>query len=75
MSTHRYGLIGKSLEHSFSKQFFSDLFVKNKLNGLYSNLEFQNKDELKSFFEETVFKFNGLNVTIPYKTDVIPFFG
>ena len=73
MSMHHYGLIGKSLEHSFSKQFFTEYFSLNHLDYTYNNLEFMGVKELKDFFKEDVYQYKGLNVTIPYKIEVIPF--
>ena len=73
MSKLRFGLIGQSLQHSFSQQFFTDFFLKNDIDGSYDNLEFQSIDSLQSFFKEAVYNYNGLNVTIPYKAAVIPF--
>lgn len=69
----QFGLIGKSLKHSFSKDFFGNYFVEKEINATYSNLEFQTEDELAIFFKEAIFNFEGLNVTIPYKETVIPF--
>ncbi len=58
-----YGLIGKKLEHSYSK------VIHEKLsNEKYNLIEL---NELDSFFHEKEFK--GINITIPYKNDVIPY--
>lgn len=65
-----YGLIGKSLGHSFSKQFFEDYFKKNELSSTYSNIELTSIEEIKNVFEQEP---KGLNVTIPYKEAVIPY--
>ena len=73
MSIKRIGLIGKSLEHSFSKEFFSEYFIKNKIDGTYENLEFEKLEDLKAFFDSKIEVFNGLNVTIPYKKTIMPF--
>lgn len=71
--TKQFGLIGKSLAHSFSNQFFTHYFSKNKIDATYQNLEFENPTLLSEFFKEAGFLFNGLNVTLPYKESVIPF--
>lgn len=66
-----YGLIGKSLSHSFSKQFFNDYFEQNNIDGQYCNFELQEISEIRNILKnDEIF---GLNVTIPYKTEVIPF--
>ncbi len=67
----KYGLIGKRLDYSFSKTFFTDIFQKNELKNSYENIEIQNISEIKSILENG--NFRGLNVTIPYKESVIPF--
>jgi len=58
-----YGLIGKTLTHSYSKLIHEELHVEK-----YNLLELQ---ELDAFF--TSKKFNGINVTIPFKKDVIEY--
>lgn len=66
-----FGLIGKTLEHSFSKSFFSSFFIKEKIEGSYSNFELSSIDEISLLFNTS--NISGLNVTIPYKQSVIPF--
>lgn len=73
MSVHIYGLIGKSLGHSFSKKFFTGFFSREGLaQHEYRNFEMENLEEgvgsLKSDPE-----IKGLNVTIPYKAQIIPY--
>ena len=59
------GLLGKKLSHSYSPQIHSYL-------GEYDyTLEEVQPEKLKDFFAKS--DFAGLNVTIPYKKDVIPF--
>jgi shikimate dehydrogenase len=68
-----YGLIGKSLSHSFSKEYFSQKFKKESIsNCTYVNVEL----EMISDFRAKRIKYpnyKGLNVTIPYKESIIPF--
>lgn len=59
-----YGLIGEKLGHSFSKE------IHNKIGGYKYELKEIERDKLKDFIESRDFK--GINVTIPYKQDVIP---
>ena len=66
----KYGLLGKSLSHSFSKNFFTKYFAENKINAAYSNFEIAQIQEVKSILESGV---HGLNVTIPFKEAIIPF--
>ena len=67
-----YGLIGKNINYSFSKNYFTNKFIKLKLkNCSYKNFDLLNILE----FEDIISKnnLNGLNVTIPYKEKVIPY--
>jgi len=57
------GLIGKKLSHSFSKEIHEKLDQQE-----YNLIELS---ELDSFFQEK--PFTAINVTIPYKSAVIPF--
>ena len=67
----KFGLIGKTLTHSFSKIFFTAYFEKEKIEANYSNFELNEIEEISSLLKsQTV---SGLNVTIPYKQSVIPF--
>ena len=59
-----YGLIGEKLPHSFSKE------IHEKLGYYQYSLKELKKDELHDFILQKNFK--ALNVTIPYKQDVIP---
>ena len=61
----RFGLLGRSLAHSLSPQihaFFGDY--------PYDIIE-KEPEELQSFFENCPYR--AINVTIPYKKDVMPF--
>lgn len=68
----KYGLIGKSLSHSFSKDFFTDKFQKEHIAATYHNFELANIKEIQHLLAEEP-SLKGLNVTIPYKEEVIPF--
>ncbi len=61
----RYGLIGEKLGHSFSKQ----------IHELLGNREYElceiPPEDLRSFLAER--DFEGINVTIPYKREVLPY--
>ena len=64
-----YGLLGKSLSHSFSKSFFNEKFQKEKINATYSNYELSDLSNLRSTIEKHSLK--GMNVTVPYKELVL----
>lgn len=68
---YKFGLIGKSLSHSFSKSFFENYFSANNIEASYDNFEFQNTDELNEFLSRK--EVLGCSVTIPYKEQIIPF--
>lgn len=61
----RYGLIGEKLGHSFSKD------IHERIGDYTFDLIPLSKEEFKTFMEKK--EFTALNVTIPYKKDVIPY--
>ena len=68
----QYGLIGKTLGHSFSKSYFENKFNTEHIqNASYSNFPLESIEEFKSLIKKKTFR--GLNVTIPYKSSIIPF--
>jgi len=67
----QFGLIGKQLSHSFSPAFFADYFQKQGIDAQYATYELPEISDLPQLMNDQVF--GGLNVTIPYKTDIIPF--
>jgi shikimate dehydrogenase len=71
--SHVFGLIGKSLTHSFSKDYFNEKFKELGLDDhKYVNFELSAIEEFPSLISSAV-GLRGLNVTIPYKETVIPF--
>lgn len=68
-----YGLIGKKLGHSFSKKYFTEKFEKENI--LKSNYELFELEDISKFptLISTKLDLKGLNVTIPYKQEVIPY--
>lgn len=67
-----FGLVGKSLKHSFSKKYFEEKFEKLNFPFQYLNFELKSIDEIKDVFSNHP-DLIGFNVTIPYKEDIIPF--
>lgn len=67
----RYGLIGKTLVHSFSKNFFTEKFKNEQIDAKYDLFELPTIDEFAELSQTD--DLCGLNVTIPYKEAVIPF--
>ena len=69
----QFGLIGFSLQHSFSKQFFTDKFQRKNISGCsYENFELKTIEEFPKLLEANP-ALTGLNVTIPYKQSIIKF--
>ncbi len=68
----QYGLIGYPLTHSFSKRFFSEKFEKENIDSTYNNFEIDTIQKFPEIIRNNP-KLIGLNVTIPYKEQVIPF--
>lgn len=67
-----YGLLGKSLRHSFSKDYFTEKFSSLGLDYTYQNIELENISEIVDFVK-THKKLKGFNVTVPYKECIIPY--
>ena len=68
-----FGLIGKSLEHSFSPVFFKEKFEKEGINDSYYQLfPLKTIDEFNQLISDFS-ELTGVNVTIPYKQTIIPF--
>ncbi len=66
-----FGLVGKTLSHSFSKQYFDEKFQKEGLNHTFKNFELPNIEAIQDVFSISDLK--GFSVTIPYKEQIIPF--
>lgn len=67
----KFGLIGKNIEYSFSKKYFSEKFKKENLDCTYSNFDIENISQIESILQKN--GISGYNVTIPYKQDIIKF--
>jgi shikimate dehydrogenase len=68
-----FGLIGKTLSHSFSKVYFTEKFEKLGLQDhSYENFELQTIDEIRTVISKHS-ELKGLNVTVPYKEEVIQY--
>jgi shikimate dehydrogenase len=67
-----FGLIGKSLSHSFSSSYFNEKFFKEKItNTKYLNFELNDISDFPQLIKKQ--NLSGLNVTLPYKESIIPF--
>jgi shikimate dehydrogenase len=69
----KYGLIGYPLGHSFSKSYFTEKFHNEHINDCnYENYPLDNLDKLPHLIAGEP-ELQGLNVTIPYKSQIIRF--
>lgn len=66
-----YGLIGKKIGHSFSADFFNKKFADEGIDETYRLFPLDNIGELPALIANHR-GLKGLNVTIPYKQEVIP---
>ena len=67
-----FGLIGKSLSHSFSSNYFNEKFFKERItNTEYLNFELNDISKLPQLIKKQ--NLSGVNVTLPYKESIIPF--
>ncbi|GBU10983.1 hypothetical protein AwErysi_05990 [Erysipelotrichaceae bacterium] len=63
----KYGLVGKKLSYSYSKIIHTFLIEYYNLSAVYDLIEVDFIDS------KLLAQYDGLNITIPYKADVIPF--
>ena len=69
--TRKFGLIGYPLTHSFSKKYFTERFAAEKIDAVYNNYPLA---AITAFQEvQATEGLEGINVTIPYKEQVIPY--
>ncbi len=64
-----YGLIGRTLVHSFSQAYFTQKFANEGIAADYTLRSVATLDLLPAALAEA---WDGLNVTMPYKTAVVP---
>ena len=69
----KFGLLGKNIDYSFSRKYFSDKFLRENLsNHSYVNFDLPSLENFdRILYNEP--NLCGMNVTIPYKIKVIPF--
>ena len=71
-----YGIIGNPVAHSLSPVMHNAAFKALKVNAVYKSFPLVDQEELKLFMEDLKEADNpifGLNVTVPYKEDVLPY--
>ena len=66
-----YGLIGKNIAYSFSRNYFKTKFDKENISYTqYINFDIDTIEKVNDLFKQN---HKGYNVTIPYKESVIPY--
>ena len=66
-----FGLIGRSLGHSFSAKFFTAKFGSEGIDADYRLIEMERIDDVRKVVATNLLA--GFNVTIPYKEAIIPY--
>ena len=64
--TEKFGLIGYPLGHSFSKRYFTEKFLSEGIDAIYSQYPLEHISEMADLIAREP-SLKGLNVTIPYK--------
>lgn len=68
----KLGLIGKDISYSFSKAHFTAKFENEDLPFIYENFDINTISEFQNILKNNK-GLRGLNVTIPYKEQIIPY--
>jgi shikimate dehydrogenase len=69
----KYGLIGYPLGHSFSKTYFTEKFLRENISGCsYENFPISDIRLLPELLADEP-DLHGLNITIPYKSEIFPY--
>lgn len=72
MKAKQFGLVGRNISYSFSAGYFRNKFEKAGLdNYTYTNIDIEDIRQLPEYIENNE-RLKGLNVTIPYKEEVLP---
>lgn len=64
-----FGLIGKDIAYSFSKNYFEQKFAAEKIDAHYHNFDLDKIDGVKKIILNQ--KLTGVNITIPYKEKIL----
>lgn len=68
---YKFGLLGKQIDYSFSRGYFTQKFKEEKLPHTYVNFDVPKVEDILPIIKNTT-NFKGFNVTIPYKEAIIP---
>ncbi|HZH86931.1 MAG TPA: shikimate dehydrogenase [Brumimicrobium sp.] len=72
-STRKFGLLGKTLGYSFSRNHFMEKFEEEQIDATFENIELPDAKAVAEWMKSAPTEFTGVSVTIPYKEVVIPF--
>ncbi len=68
-----YGLIGKNISYSFSKNYFNQKFKEENILAEYKNFDMEDIEDLPDVLSHHIDVLKGLNVTIPYKEKIFKY--
>ena len=69
----KYFVIGNPIEHSLSPKLHNYWLAQNKIEAIYEK-KLITKNDLEGIFDEIrKDNINGINVTVPFKQEIIPF--
>ena len=69
-----YGLLGRNISYSFSKEYFTRKFSESGLTDhIYMNFDLPEISELNLVLNRYKGKLKGFNITIPYKQEIFQF--
>lgn len=69
-----FGLIGRDISYSFSRSYFTEKFDNLGLDDFqYVNFDLETIDQFESVVLSKLSQIGGLNVTIPYKEEILQF--
>jgi shikimate dehydrogenase len=66
-----FGLIGKNIDYSFSRKYFSEKFQSENIDAQYCNFDIPSIEKFPEILKKD--EISGLNITIPYKEKIIPY--
>ena len=69
----KYLVIGNPINHSLSPDLHNYWLKKNEIQGIYEKKKLNNDEFKKLFLKIRNKEINGVNVTVPFKKDVIPY--
>ncbi len=69
----KYLVIGNPIEHSLSPKLHNYWLKENKIEATYDKEKLNKEDLQKIIFQVKEKKINGLNITVPFKKELIPY--